>query len=319
VFLPVNAGGLLDLDALGQAVTPDTALVSLMGANNETGVLWPIGEIAGLVKSRGALFHCDAVQLAGKEPFSLRTLPADYLTISGHKFHGPKGAGALYVARGAPFTLLLFGGMQEFGRRAGDLPEPVIRPVPGLARGLATPAVVAIGGRRYFLEPFAARDSVLICGAGHIARPTAQIAAMAGFRVIVLDDREEFANPARFPWADEVALLPSFHDCFAGRTLDADTSVVIVSRCHKQDRTILTQALRTEAGYIGMIGSSRKVAAVLEEQIASGVPRARVAAVHAPIGLPIGGDMPVEIAVSIMAELIKERTRRQEQALAKAS
>ena len=202
---------------------------------------------------------------------------------------------------------------------AGGLPEPVLGRVPGLARSLATPAVVAIAGIQYFLEPFAARDAVLICGAGHIARPTAQIAAMAGFRVIVLDDREEFADPARFPWAAEVGLLPSFDDCFAGRELSADTSVVIVSRCHKQDRKILTQALRTEAGYIGMIGSSRKVAAVLEEQVGLGVPRSRVAAVHAPIGLPIGGDTPADIAVSIVAELIRERSRRQAQALAKAS
>ena len=82
-----------------------------MGANNETGVLWPITDIARLVKAKGVLFHCDAVQLAGKEPFSIKSLPADYLTISGHKFHGPKGAGALYVRRGAPFTPLLFGGM----------------------------------------------------------------------------------------------------------------------------------------------------------------------------------------------------------------
>jgi len=119
VFLPVNAQGRLDLDQLAAAITPDTALVSLMGANNETGVLWPITDIARLVKAKGVLFHCDAVQLAGKEPFSIKSLPADYLTISGHKFHGPKGAGALYVRRGAPFTPLLFGGMQEFGRRAG--------------------------------------------------------------------------------------------------------------------------------------------------------------------------------------------------------
>lgn len=202
---------------------------------------------------------------------------------------------------------------------AGDLPAPVLREVPARTRGLATPAVVAIAGGRYFLEPFWARAPVCICGAGHIARPTAQIAAMAGFRVIVLDDREEFANPARFPWADEVALLPSFDDCFAGRTLGADTSVVIVSRCHKQDRKILTQALRTDAGYIGMIGSSRKVAAVLEEQVGLGVPRSRVAAVHAPIGLAIGGDTPADIAVSIVAELIRERTRRQQAALAEAS
>lgn len=119
VFLPVDSGGQLDLEQLREAVTPDTALVSLMGANNETGVLWPIKEIAELVTAKGVLFHCDAVQMAGKEPFSIKNLPVDYLTVSAHKLHGPKGAGALYVKRGAPFTPLLFGGMQEFGRRAG--------------------------------------------------------------------------------------------------------------------------------------------------------------------------------------------------------
>ncbi|OLN30713.1 Cysteine desulfurase [Desulfovibrio sp. DV] len=119
VFLPVDGQGQLDLTALAEAVTADTALVSLMGANNETGVLWPIAEIARLVRSRGALFHCDAVQVVGKEPLSLKNLPVDYLTLSAHKFHGPKGVGALFVGRGAPLTPLLLGGMQESGRRAG--------------------------------------------------------------------------------------------------------------------------------------------------------------------------------------------------------
>ncbi|BAH77201.1 cysteine desulfurase family protein [Solidesulfovibrio magneticus] len=119
VIVPVDGQGRLDLDALARAVTPDTALVSLMAANNETGVLWPLGEIAALVKSKGALWHCDAVQMVGKEPLSLRDVPADYLTVSAHKLHGPKGVGALYVGRGAPFTPLIFGGGQESGRRAG--------------------------------------------------------------------------------------------------------------------------------------------------------------------------------------------------------
>ncbi|KHK01743.1 cysteine desulfurase family protein [Desulfovibrio sp. TomC] len=119
VFLPVNGQGQLDLAALAEAVTPHTALVSLMGANNETGVVWPIADIAQLVRSRGALFHCDAVQVIGKEPLSLKNLPVDYLTLSAHKFHGPKGVGALFVGRGAPLTPLLFGGGQEAGRRAG--------------------------------------------------------------------------------------------------------------------------------------------------------------------------------------------------------
>jgi len=119
VFMPVDGQGQLDLEALERAITPETALVSLMGANNETGVLWPVAAIGEMVRARGALFHCDAVQLAGKEPFSTEALSVDYLTVSGHKLHGPKGAGALFVRRGAPFTPLLFGGMQEFGRRAG--------------------------------------------------------------------------------------------------------------------------------------------------------------------------------------------------------
>ena len=167
-----------------------------------------------------------------------------------------------------------------------------------------------IKGVRYFLEPFVARNTVYICGAGHIARPTAQIAAMAEFRVIVLDDRAEFASRERFPLADEVVVLDSFDDCFAGYVLDAESLVVIVSRCHKQDRKILTQALGTDAGYVGMIGSSRKVAAVLEELIKDGFSRQCVARTHAPIGLAIGGDTPVEIAVSIVAELIRVRTGR---------
>ncbi len=120
-FVPVDGQGMLDLDALARAVTPDTALVSLMAANNETGVRWPLAEIAALVRARGALWHCDAVQLVGKDPLSLRDVPVDYLTVSAHKLHGPKGVGALYVGRGAPFTPLVFGGGQESGRRAGTL------------------------------------------------------------------------------------------------------------------------------------------------------------------------------------------------------
>jgi xanthine dehydrogenase accessory factor len=192
----------------------------------------------------------------------------------------------------------------------GALPDAVVREIGRRGRELLSPTIATIGIDRYFLEPFVARDPVYICGAGHIARPTAQIAAMADFRVVVLDDRAEFASRERFPTADEVIVLPSFADCFAGCRLDADSSVVIVSRCHKQDRTILVQALRTEAGYVGMIGSSRKVAAVLEELVKEGFSRQCVARTHAPIGLPIGGVTPVEIAVSIVAELIQARTRR---------
>jgi cysteine desulfurase len=118
-FLGVGRDGLLDLSELKSALDDDTALVSLMGANNETGVLWPVSEIGALCRERGVLFHCDAVQMIGKMPLDLSQLPVDYLTLAGHKLNAPKGIGALYVQRKAPFTPLLLGGHQERGRRGG--------------------------------------------------------------------------------------------------------------------------------------------------------------------------------------------------------
>jgi cysteine desulfurase len=118
-YLGVDRDGLLDLAELKNALDDNTALVSLMAANNETGVLFPIREIGALCRERGVLFHCDAVQMIGKLPFDVSQTPADYLSITGHKLNAPKGIGALYVRNKAPFTPLLYGGHQERGRRGG--------------------------------------------------------------------------------------------------------------------------------------------------------------------------------------------------------
>ncbi|MDG4475853.1 cysteine desulfurase family protein [Thiovibrio frasassiensis] len=125
-LLGVDENGTLDLDALKGAIRPDTGLVSLMVANNETGVLWPMAEIAAICRARGVLLHCDAIQLAGKAALSAEALGVDYLTIAGHKLHGPKGVGALYVSRTAPFTPLIMGTGQENGRRSGTENVPGI-------------------------------------------------------------------------------------------------------------------------------------------------------------------------------------------------
>ncbi len=118
-WLGVNGDGMLDLEELRHALGDDTALVSIMYANNETGVIFPVQEIGALVQARGIPFHVDAVQAAGKIPFEAKRLPVDLLTISGHKFHAPKGVGALYVRRGIQFVPYMIGGHQERNRRAG--------------------------------------------------------------------------------------------------------------------------------------------------------------------------------------------------------
>lgn len=117
--LPVDQQGGLDLVALQEAIRPETALVSLMGANNETGVLWPMAKIGALCRERAVFFHCDAVQLVGKYPIDLASLPVDYLTISAHKLHGPKGTGMLYARRTVPVTPMIMGSGQEQGFRTG--------------------------------------------------------------------------------------------------------------------------------------------------------------------------------------------------------
>jgi cysteine desulfurase len=123
--LPVGGEGELDLAALECALTPDTALVSLMWANNETGVLFPVAEAAQLCKSKGVLFHSDAVQAAGKAAIDLAEVPADLVSISGHKFHAPKGTGALFVRKGLKLPPMLFG-HQERNRRGGTENVPGI-------------------------------------------------------------------------------------------------------------------------------------------------------------------------------------------------
>jgi cysteine desulfurase len=117
--LGVDGAGRLDLEELKRAIDDETAIVSVMWANNETGVVFPIEEIGAIVKERGALFHTDAVQAVGKIPLNMAVSTVDMLSLSGHKLHAPKGIGILYLRKGVPFRPFLVGGHQERGRRAG--------------------------------------------------------------------------------------------------------------------------------------------------------------------------------------------------------
>lgn len=118
-FLSVNKQGQLNIDELLKAIDEDTVIVSIMYANNETGVIFPIMEISEILKERGILFHTDAVQAVGKIPIDLKKVPIDMLSLSGHKLHAPKGVGALYIRKGTRFYPYIIGGHQEHGRRAG--------------------------------------------------------------------------------------------------------------------------------------------------------------------------------------------------------
>jgi cysteine desulfurase len=125
-IIGVDRCGRLDIDAYKRALGPATALVSFMWANNETGTIFPIAELADLAHQAGALFHTDAVQAAGKIAIDLKTVPVDMLSLSGHKFHGPKGIGVLYLRKGLKFRPLVRGGHQERGRRGGTENVPAI-------------------------------------------------------------------------------------------------------------------------------------------------------------------------------------------------
>jgi cysteine desulfurase len=139
-LLPVRPDGLVDLERLAEALTPDTLLLSVMAANNEIGVLQPLKAIAALCRRQGVLLHCDAAQAAGHIPLSMADLGVDLLSLSAHKFYGPKGVGALVIRPGVRLAPQQLGGGQERGLRAGTLPVPLIL-------GLATALELALADR----------------------------------------------------------------------------------------------------------------------------------------------------------------------------
>jgi len=188
-----------------------------------------------------------------------------------------------------------------------DLPASLLRAIEQVRRSSSATTLVAEQGHSYLLSLFAATGTVYLLGAGHVAACTAEAAARVGFRVVVMDDRAAFANRERFSEADEIRVLPSFTDCLHGCEIDDDAYLVIITRGHTHDMEVLAQALRTEAGYIGMIGSRRKRDAIYAKLRERGASEARLAQVHCPIGTAIEADTPEEIAVSIVGELILHR------------
>lgn len=160
-----------------------------------------------------------------------------------------------------------------------------------------------------YIEPLARAGRVYIFGGGHVGCALVPVLASVGFRVTMYDNREELAKPERYPAADEV-IFGSFTDISARVQLTADDYVVVMTPGHQADYEILTQVLRSEATYIGCIGSRSKVAKTRERLLSDGFDEREIARIHAPIGLPILAETPEEIAVSVAAEMIEHRARR---------
>jgi xanthine dehydrogenase accessory factor len=164
----------------------------------------------------------------------------------------------------------------------------------------------APAGDYFFLEPIFNQPVVYICGGGHISLCLAPLVKMAGFGLVVIDDRPEFADAGRFAMADQV-LVRDFQRVFEGLTIDPQAYLVIVTRGHLHDKEVLAQALGQRAAYVGMIGSRRKRQLIYQALEEEGIGPERLARVYSPIGLTIGAETPEEIAISIVAELIAVR------------
>lgn len=180
---------------------------------------------------------------------------------------------------------------------------------------LSGPAKISIhaevlDNQRFLVEPLRPAGTVYIFGAGHVSQRIAPLSVSVGFRTVVLDDRAEYANRERFLEPTEIAVIDSFRQ-LPELAIDENSYLVIVTRGHLYDRTVLEQLLRSHPAYIGMIGSRSKRDKLFEELLKQGCGKEELAQVYAPIGTSIGAETPEELAVSIVGELIKVRAERE--------
>lgn len=196
------------------------------------------------------------------------------------------------------------------GKMIGDsvIDEKAMAFIRDEMHNVSSTTILSMDDTKYIIDPVRRIKTIYCFGAGHVAVPTARIATMVGFRVVVIDDRAEFANTERFPEADGVLVIDEYNRALDGLDIDNDSFIIIVTRGHRFDREILEQAIKSDAGYIGMISSKNKRDSVYQALITEGVTTAEeLERVHSPIGLAISAETPEEIAVSIVGELIYER------------
>ncbi len=246
-----------------------------------------------LAADQGALdLYQGAARAAAKGgPALLATVLAD----------GPIGAAAERKVLVAP---------QREALGNAELARALDQELPQLQRkgGAATPWLRPALGETppLFVEPIVTQPTLYLFGGGHVSQHVGALAKLVDFRLVVIDDRREFANQDRFPQADEL-WVRHFENVLEGADLGPMAYVVIITRGHVFDKDVLAQALRRPTAYLGMIGSRRKKALIYKALEAEGVSKQDLARVHSPIGLDIGAETPQEIAVSIVAELVAVR------------
>ena len=227
----------------------------------------------------------------GGEPVGLATV-----------VNAPASAG---TALGAKLLLLLDGSV------SGSLGNPeldarAIESARRVADVGSTDSFITEEGVEVFIEGFTTPPTLAVIGGGHVGKATADLANMLGYRVFIADDREEFANPDRFPYAEQT-VVTKYDEWAEHLPINVNTFVVVATRGHRFDDMALESALTTRARYIGLMGSRRKNLMIYQRLLEQGVPLERLKEVHAPIGLDIGGLQPEELAVSIMSEVIMTR------------
>lgn len=236
-------------------------------------------------------------------------VPFVVVTVVESQGSTPRGAGARMLVLADGSTRGTVGGGKIERQATQDALEALrdgeSRLVPYTLReeGEHALGMVCGGETSVFLEVHLPARTLLIIGGGHIAHSLAPMARLLDYRVVVLDERPDYATQERFPEADQVVVgHPGEAASLVG--IDAHTAVVIVTHGHVHDQAALASVLKSDAWYIGMIGSRRKVRTVFDDMERSGVPVSALERVHAPIGLDLGGETPAEISLSILAQIV---------------
>ncbi len=187
------------------------------------------------------------------------------------------------------------------------IPKPLLDEICDNRFSGSFPIFHSAGLEEFIIQPMIPADTIFIFGAGHVGFQLAQTAHLTGFSTVVIDDREEFANPKRFPHARSIKVVMDFAAAFDGLTIDDHSYIVILTRGHVHDQTVLEAALRTHPAYIGMIGSRTKRDKIYANLQEKGISSDALNTVYSPVGLSIGAQTPAEISISIIAQIIQIR------------